>query len=177
MMIAHHEAVRLEVVERLAQIADLARGGVVRRQQLVLLAGEDRLRVCLRQEGEGLRDDELEREAQQAIEHAGLGRGRVFLQPQHAGIARAAGAADLERLPAEDQPVGVERGTDRTMHERHRKALAGDELMQELHRFGEDQALALVKREPAWTVALERGDEVAGHVLKLLQRLGVDLGT
>ena len=63
------------------------------------------------------------------------------------------------------------------MHQWHRKALAGDELMQELHRFGEDQALALVKREPVWTVALERGDEVAGHVLKLLQRLGVDLGT
>ena len=128
MMISHHEAVRLEIVERLAQITDLARRGVVRRQQLVLLAGEDRLRVCLRQECEGLGHDQLEGKAQEAIEHAGLGRGRVFFEPQHAGIARAARAANLERLPAEDQPVGVERRTDRPMHQGHRKALAGDEL-------------------------------------------------
>ena len=56
MMISHREAVRLEIVERLAKLADLARRGVVRREQLVLLARQDRLRVGLRQEREGLRD-------------------------------------------------------------------------------------------------------------------------
>ena len=176
-MVSHGEAVRLEVIERLAKLANLAGRRVVRGEKLVLLSRQHRLRVSLGQERKGLGDHEFEREAQERIEQAGPRRGGVLLEAEHAGEARAARAANLQRLAAEYQPVGVKRRTDRTLHERHRKLLAGHDAVQELHRLGKDQAGSIIKAQASRPVTPQGRDDVARDVLELFHGLGIGFKT
>ena len=59
-MISEHESVGFEIVERVRELVDLRGRRILSRDQLVLLARQDRLGVGLRQKREGLREDELE---------------------------------------------------------------------------------------------------------------------
>ena len=174
MVVAHDEAAALEIIESQAQIADLTCRRVIRREQLVLLAGHHRLRLVLCEKGKGLRDDELHRCSQKSVEKSGLRRGGVFLEAEEPGVGRAPRAADLDSLPAEDEPARVERRSDRSLHERHRKALAGYELVQERGRLRERNPVSILEPEPPRTVGSERRDGIASRVLELFERSRID---
>ena len=80
-MIAERESVGFEIVERVREFVDLRGGRILSRDQLVLLARQDRLGVGLRQKREGLRDDELKRRGKQRVQQARPGGRRIFLDP------------------------------------------------------------------------------------------------
>ena len=104
-MIAERESVGFEIVERVRELVDLRGGRILSRDQLVLLARQDRLGVGLRQKREGLRDDELKRRGKQRVQQARPGGRRIFLESEHASEARSAGTADFQSFAAEDDTV------------------------------------------------------------------------
>src|SRR6185295_11321604 len=104
-MISKHESVGFEIVERIRELVDLRGGRILSRDQLVLLARQDRLGVGFRQKREGLRDDELKRREKQRVQQARPGGRRIFLESEHTSEPRSAGTADLEGFAAEDDTV------------------------------------------------------------------------
>src|SRR6478736_7779257 len=104
-MVSKHESIGLEIVERVSELVDLRGRRILGRDQLVLLARQDRLGVGLRQKRERLCDDELKRRGKQRVQQARPGGRRIFLESEHASEARSAGTADLEGFAAEDDTV------------------------------------------------------------------------
>ena len=174
MVIAEREAVRFEIVEGVAQFLNLRGGGIARGDELVLLTRQHRLGVGLDEKSEGLRQDELERQGEQAVQQPGLGGGRIFLDPEHAGEARIAAAPDFEGLAPEDDAVGIQRWPDRALRQGRWQPFAGDEHMQELHRFGKEDAMALDQSQGTCAIALKRRHDVARGVGEPLQGVSVD---
>ncbi len=104
-MISERESVGLEIVERVSEFVDLRGRRILSRDQLVLLARQDRLGVGFRQKREGLREDDLERRGKQRVQQARPGGRRIFLDPEHASEARSAGTSDFDGFAAEDDAV------------------------------------------------------------------------
>ena len=169
-MVAHDEAAAFEIIESQAQITDLTCRRVIRREQLVLLAGHHRFRLVLGEAGKGLGDDELDGGRQKPVEKSGLRRGGVFLEAEEPSVGRAPRAADFDSLPAEDEPARVERRSDRSLHEGHRKALARYELVQERGWLRERDPVSIFEPEPPRSVGSERRDGIASRVLELFER-------
>ena len=104
-MISERESIGFEIVERVSEFVDLRGRRILSRDQLVLLARQDRLGVGLRQKREGLREDELERRGKQRVQQARPGGRRIFLESEHASEARSAGTSDFDSFAAEDDTV------------------------------------------------------------------------
>src|SRR6476659_9139872 len=104
-MISKHESVGFEIVERVREFVDLRGGRILSRNQLVLLARQDRFGVGFRQKRERLCDDELKRRGKQSVQQARPGERRIFLESEHASEPRSAGTANLEGFAAEDDTV------------------------------------------------------------------------
>ena len=174
MMLAEQEAVGFEIVQRLGQFLDLRSRLVVGRDHLVLLAAHDLLAGGLGHEAERLRDDQLERQRQHAIEHARPRAGRVFLEAEQAGEPARALVALLDGLAADDDAVRIDRRGDRAVRQRHPFRPPADQAMQDLGQLGEDDAVGLIETEQARAIAGKPGNGVLGGVVQLLVCFGIE---
>ncbi len=92
-MIAQHEAVRFQIVQRVIEFFQLRPSFVAGTHHLVLFASHHRFSVGFRQERKALSEDQLVWNGQQPIEHARPRPGWIFLKAKHS--RKAAGSSCL----------------------------------------------------------------------------------
>ena len=170
-VLAKNEPVRLQVVHGAVELFDLRCRLVAAAEHLVLLAVHDGPGIGLGDEREGLRQDQLERAGQNAIQHAGPGGRGILLETQHSGKAALGLVPDLDRLAADNDAVRIDRRSDAAFREGSRLPSSADELVKNLAWLGEQQPVMLVKRQDPRLEPLQARRDVDDLVTKLLQRL------
>jgi hypothetical protein len=145
MVLAEHKPIGLQIIHSIIEFLDLRSRLVSTANHLVLLTAHDGARVGLRDEREGLRQDELERAGEHIVEHAGPGARRIFLEAQHTGIATRRFVPDFDRFAADDDAVRVDRRGDGSLGQWNWFPPTADELMQHLARLRNDNAIAFVE--------------------------------
>lgn len=175
-MLAHHEAVADQVVERVRQAGDLRGRAVARGDHLVLLALHHRPRGGLGQEREGLARHEAEADAQQIVPQPRPGRRRIFLHRQDAGVASVGDVPQLQGLATEDDAHRMNGRAEVAEDDRNRRAPTCQNQSHHLHRLGEPETVTFIQAEPARRVAVEILDQVPARFLDPLEVGGLDLG-
>src|SRR3546814_19562566 len=101
-MLAQDEAIGLQIVHRFDQMLLLAKSHIIRRAKLRPFPARRLQSRLFPEESEALAQHKLELRAEQRVELARKGAGRMFAHRQSAAVARSAGFANLENLRAED---------------------------------------------------------------------------
>ncbi len=122
-MIAHHELVAGERVQRLLELRGLRDGEIAGIRHAVELTLQECLAGGFREKGEGLRQNEGERRGQQPVVHPGHAGGRVFLDAEHRAHPRLGGRTVLDGFGAEEQARGRQRLIERARGQRHSAAI------------------------------------------------------
>ena len=118
-MIAHHELVTGQRIERVLQLLGLGDREVPGVHHPVELALQQRLARGFGEKGKRLGEDEGKRRREERIEHADVGRGRILLDAEHRARARPGRQAVLERFGSEGHARGREHLVDRRARQRH----------------------------------------------------------
>ncbi len=154
MVLAEDGAARGDIVLGLNQIPAQRQGLVVGRAhaaQCEVHAVKRRLAI---DEGEGLRNHQLVRRAQEAVELAGRGMRRIFPDREHrAELARRARVAgELKGVPAETDAAVDDGAAEVPLYVRDRTKLPVEEEGEKLERLGECFTIRLVKPEQTGAV-------------------------
>ncbi|MBV6416900.1 MAG: hypothetical protein CMLOHMNK_01518 [Steroidobacteraceae bacterium] len=154
-MVAHHEVVRGQVIQRVLQLLGLAHREVAGVGHLVVLPLQEALPCRLCQERERLREHELERRGEQHVVHADRRRRGVLLDAENRAETRLGREAVFDGLAAEDDPRGREHFVERCRGQRHGRQVRIHQLTEELQRTGVQPAAGLIHTEPLRVVSGE----------------------
>src|SRR3546814_17840669 len=145
-MLAQDEAIGLQIVHRFDQMLLLAKSHIIRRAKLRPFPARRLQSRLFPEESEALAQHKLELRAEQRVELARKGAGRMFAHRQYAAVARSAGFANLENLRAEDDAIRIDGPDQMGAEERNAPTGRRPDHLDQSPRFPELQPFINRKR-------------------------------
>src|SRR3546814_4179717 len=115
----------------------LAKSHIIRRAKLRPFPARRLQSRLFPEESEALAQHKLELRAEQRVELARKGAGRMFAHRQYAAVARSAGFANLENLRAEDDAIRIDGPAQMGADERNAPPVSRHDPLDQFQRFAE----------------------------------------
>ena len=168
MMVAKAQLACAHRVARSEHLAPLGRGTLVGAAQAAQRKVDPFARSLALDRRETFRDDQLVRDAEQRIEHAGAGRVRIFAHPQDAREAALGRSAHLNRVETEADPRirDVEPEILIAARQQDRSGLAIVKRRQQFERLRTHPDRRFIGRQHTRAIGLQRGDQRGGRSIE-----------